>query len=153
MNKNIFNLWNKEKQKIHNKCIINVYINQREIWFTKMGQNIGFEENGKKDFSRPVLVLSKVGNLFFTVALTTKGKKNNHFYHRFKNINLFDKHKNNNDNSWAILPQVKVMDKKRFEEKIGFVTKNELDIIKKRLQHCCCNLFSLHFWRNPEGRL
>jgi len=50
MKENIFNLWNEEKQKINTKERDDVYINKREIWFTKMGQNIGFEENGKKSF-------------------------------------------------------------------------------------------------------
>lgn len=55
MNKDIFNLWNIEKNKINNREMSDVYINHREIWFTKMVQNIGFEENGKKEFSRPVI--------------------------------------------------------------------------------------------------
>ena len=133
MNKNIFNLWNREKQKIDKKDMNNVYINSREIWLTKMGQNIGFEENGKKDFNRPVLVIKKVGNLFFTVALTTKGKDNNYFYHKFKNIDLFNGHEVNINKSWIILSQVRVMDKRRFEEKIGLVQICEFKEIKQKI--------------------
>lgn len=131
MTENLFDKWNKEKQQINTKTKIKLFINPREIWFTKMGQNIGFEENGKKNFKRPVLVLKKVGNLFFTVALTTKGKLNNNFYHKFINIQ-FPKNPNIYT-SFAILSQVRVMDKKRFEVKIGNLDKDEFNIIKQKL--------------------
>lgn len=131
MKENIFNLWNIEKQKINNKKG-GVYINQREVWFTKMGQNIGFEENGKDNFLRPVLVIKKIGNLFFTVALTTKGKENNYFYYRLKDIELENpKHINS---SYLILSQVKVMGKRRFFKKVGTISNKELCIVKKKLK-------------------
>ena len=73
----IYHLQNKEKIKLNfEKEERGFYINLREIWFVKMGKNIGHEEDGKNKFLRPVLVIKKVGNLFFTVALTSKGKDN-----------------------------------------------------------------------------
>jgi len=99
-----------------------------------MGVNIGYEENGKEEFTRPVLVIKKVGNLFFTVALTTKGKAENKFYHHFKEVVFNDEHLKNKITSSAILSQVKVMDKKRFEEKIGTASKNEFYQVKEKLR-------------------
>lgn len=111
-NQQIFDSWNDEKKQIQIKNLPeNFFINKREVWFVKMGINLGFEENGKDQFLRPVLVLKKVGNLFFTVALTSKGKENN-FYHKFNEIELHNP--KYQDSSYAILSQVKVMDKKRF---------------------------------------
>ncbi len=130
----LFTLWGKEKQKIHAVKIQNFYVNQREIWFTKMGQNIGFEENGKSSFLRPVLVLKKVGNLFFTVALTSKGKSNNLFYHEIVEGKFNSKNLKYKNSSFAILSQVKVMDKKRFTEKMGIVSQEELENIQKKLK-------------------
>lgn len=131
MTKDRFNRWNEEKQKIHNSKNKNFYIKTREIWFTKIGQNIGFEENGKDDFMRPVLILKKIGNLFFTASLTTKGKDNN-FYHKISDIELHNpKHKNS---SYVILSQVKVIDKKRCVEKIGNVSHKEFNKIKEKLK-------------------
>jgi mRNA interferase MazF len=132
MRENIYNQWNIEKQRINKKDDRFFFINPREIWFTKMGQNIGYEENGKKEFSRPVLVLKKVGNLFFTVALTTKGKTDSRFYHLFEEVIFHGEHNNNNE-SWAILSQVKVMDKRRFEGKIGIVGNKEFSLIKQKI--------------------
>lgn len=108
-----------------------IYINPREIWFAKIGQNIGFEEKGKDNFLRPVLILKKIVNLFFTAALTIKGKDNN-FYHKISDVELHNpKHKNS---SYVILSQVKVIDKKRYTEKIGNVPKKEFGKIKEKLK-------------------
>jgi mRNA-degrading endonuclease toxin of MazEF toxin-antitoxin module len=98
-----------------------------------MGQNIGFEENGKKGFKRPVLVIKKVGNLFFTVALTTQGKVNNCFYHKLTNVKFLNIQTKNTNNSYAILSQARVMDKRRFGVKIGNINKTEFETIKKKL--------------------
>ncbi len=126
-----FDEWNKEKQEIHNTPTKKLFINPREIWLTKMGQNIGFEENGKENFLRPVLVVKVVGNMFFTAALTTGGKDNK-FYHKITKINL--ENPKYIDSSYLILSQVKVMDKKRFFKKIGFVEKEEFEEIKTKLR-------------------
>jgi len=56
---NIFDVWNQDKQFIDQQPLPNFYLNPREIWFTKMGKNVGFEEDGKDSFLRPVLVLKK----------------------------------------------------------------------------------------------
>lgn len=128
----VFDSWNNEKKQIQIKSLPkNFYINKREVWFVKMGINLGFEENGKDQFLRPVLVLKKVGNLFFTVALTSKGKENN-FYHKFDHIELHNP--KYQDSSYAILSQVKVMDKKRFFENIGTVPQDEFEMIKQKLR-------------------
>jgi len=127
-----FDDWNIEKKNLHTTQLPEFYINEREIWFTKMGKNIGFEESGKKDFLRPVLVIKKVGNLFFTVAMTTKGKEGNSFYHKLSEIELQNpKYKHC---SYLILSQVKVMDKRRFIKHIGGVSLKEFLHIKQKLR-------------------
>lgn len=128
-----FDEWNTEKKSIHTIKMPEFYINEREIWFTKMGENIGFEENGKKHFLRPVLVIKKIGNLFFTVAMTSKGKEKNSFYHKLSEIELQNpKYKNS---SFLILSQVKVMDKRRFVEHVGNVSSKEFGRIKEKLRN------------------
>lgn len=131
--KEVFDKWNIEKQCINNRNQDNVFIKTREIWYTKMGQNIGFEENGKNEFTRPVLVIKKVGNLFFTIALTTQGKISSPFYHKLSEIILYGNNERNINNSYAILSQARIMDKKRFEEKIGIISGTEFLIIKQKL--------------------
>ncbi len=42
-----FDEWNEEKKYLHSEEIGERYINPREIWYIKMGMNIGNEQNGK----------------------------------------------------------------------------------------------------------
>lgn len=133
MNDKSFDDWNEEKKLLNaldDKR--NFYINPREIWYVKMGKNVGFEENGKTDFLRPVLVLKKVGILFFVVAMTSKGKDKNVFYHRILKVSLHNK--KYQESSFVILSQVKVMDKKRFLEMAGSIPKEEFIEIQKKLR-------------------
>jgi hypothetical protein len=63
-------------------------------------------------------VLKKVGNLFFVVALTTKGKINNKFYHKIQTATFNKNNQKHKDEAYCILSQVKAIDKKRFLENI-----------------------------------
>ena len=58
-----------------------LFVKAREVWFAHLGINVGNEEDGKgKTFQRPVLILKKVGNMFFVAPMTTKGRDDK-FYH------------------------------------------------------------------------
>jgi len=132
MNKN-FESWSIEKKILDTTSQGKFYINIREIWQVKMGVNIWFEENGKDQFLRPVLVLKKIGNLFLTVALTSKWKVDSPFYHKFETIKLNNpKYKHS---SYAILSQIKVMDKKRFFENVWSLPNAEFLEVQKKLKN------------------
>lgn len=126
-----FDEWNEEKKKIHITGQSTVFINPRDLWYVKMGVNVGNETNGKDEFIRPVLVLKRVGNLLFVAPLTTKGKESN-FYHTISTANYVDMQYARNI-SRVELSQCKVMDKKRFLDKIGCIDSSELWDIKKKL--------------------
>ena len=79
----VFDEWNEEKKELqsqihHQKSLPKeeqkkiVYVNNREIWYAKLGMNLGSESNGKKNFRRPMLVIKKVGSMFFVAPMTTK---------------------------------------------------------------------------------
>jgi mRNA interferase MazF len=134
MTKKIFDRWNEEKQNLHFASKKISYPHVREIWYTKTGVNIGFEENGKKNFLRPVLILKKVGNLFFIVSLTTKGKDDYYFYHKINTAIFNNQNKKQSHNSYIILSQARVMDIKRFTEKMEFISGKEFIQIKEKLK-------------------
>lgn len=129
-----FDDWNDNKKAIHFNLWNELFINVRDIWFVKLWVNIWFEENWKKEFKRPVLVLKKVWNLFFVVPLTSKWKIENKFYHKLKTSVFNEKNQKHKDESFCILSQVKVIDKKRFDEHIWYVWKNEILEIKEKLR-------------------
>lgn len=108
-----FDIWNNEKKSINKKQIAHTYINPGEIWYIKLGVNIGFEQNGKKEFRRPVLVVKRIGNMYFCIPLTTKGK-DSPFYQKIK---LFGSDRD----SFLIVSQGRSFDKRRFMDTIGTV--------------------------------
>jgi len=125
--------WNDEKKSIDSQDRADLFIKQRQIWIVKMGKNIGFEEDGKSRFTRPVVVLKKVGSLYFTVALTSVNHANQRYYLPLKESSYVgEKFKTNH--SLAILSQVKVMDSKRFVRKIGNVSKRDHETLKEKLK-------------------
>ena len=58
-----------------------IYINEKEVRFARLWQNIGNEENGKgKYFSRPVLVMKRFWNMYFILPMTTSWKENRFYF-------------------------------------------------------------------------
>ena len=122
-----FNEWNEEKQKLHQRVDINsFYIQPRQIWYVKLWINVWFEQNGKRDFQRPILVIQRIWILFFVVPLSTKNKLNPYYY-KLTSVSF-------NKPSLAILSQVRIVDKRRFINPIGLVSEEEILIIKKLLK-------------------
>lgn len=123
MQKNFYN-WNIIKEKSHLRDS-RLLFNEREIWWCRLGVNIGDEEDGKGGlFLRPVLVLRKLNKrIFFGVPLSSVIKENHSYYHKFE-----FKGKSQS----VILAQVKLLDAKRFEEKMGAVGKGEFELIKEK---------------------
>ena len=110
------------------------FINEREIRYVRLWVNVWYEENGKKWFLRPVLVIKKVGNLFFVVAMTSKGKEKNRFYHNLVDVIFNEKNKKYQNTSYCILSQVRVIDKKRFTEMMWLLGEEEFLFIKQKLK-------------------
>ncbi len=125
-----FNQWNQEKQHINCHGATGkrsqFYINKKEVRYTKLGINIGFEQDWKSEFKRAVLVIKKLGNLFLVIPMTTKNKKDQ--YHLWLQSFI-------GRQSRLILSQIKTIDKNRFIEKIGEIKNSELKNIKKKLRN------------------
>ena len=118
----------------HTKKTASFYINEREIRYVRLWVNIGYEENWKSGFLRPVMIIRKVWSLFFVVALTSKGKDKNRFYHKLTNVIFNEKNKKYKDTSYCILSQVRVIDKRRFTEIMWLVSDEEFFRIKQKLK-------------------
>lgn len=121
-----FDLRNILKQKIdaHRH---EFYVKERQIRYVHLGQNIGFEEDGKWiDFKRPVLVLKKIWNQFWVLPMTTKWK-DSRFYYRLADIYF-------NKPSRVILSQLRAIDKSRFIKEIGSVNEGDFLDIKEKLK-------------------
>ncbi len=126
-----FDKWNEVKKKT-DKVKMHFKIKPREIFWVKIGQNIGHEEFGKgKDFVRPVLMIRQLtGDLFIGIPTTTSKKEDNDYFH---NINYLNR-KKEMIHSVAMLLQFRVYSKKRLLSKIGVVNQNEFNVIVEKLK-------------------
>lgn len=108
-----FDAWNKQKKSIEKDTYI-PFFDIREIWWCKMGINIGFEQNGKgKSFERPVLVLKKFNQFCaLCVPLTTKKKKGQYYFLLGKITGA---------SASLVLSQVRFLDSRRLSQKICVV--------------------------------
>lgn len=128
MSNEMFNNWNKLKQKIHFWNIKEFYVKEKQIWYIHNWVNIWFESNWKwEDFKRPVLILKKVWSLFFVATMTTKWKDNKFYYKLDKSYFWKD--------SYVSLSHVKIIDKKRFFEEVWKISWEDFKKIKKELQN------------------
>jgi len=95
---------------------------ERDIWWCKLGENIGDEGNGKSRlFSRPVLVVKKFNkNIFLGVPLSKQIKPDNKYYFTF---NLHQEKRS------ALISQIRILDAKRINDKIGRISKQQFQKI------------------------
>ena len=114
---------------ILNKIIIdksenNALVNEGEVYWCSLGENIGFEQNGKgDDFRRPVLIFKKFNNMiFWGIPMSSKIKDNKYY------VKVMLK---GNEQS-AIISQLRILDTKRLDKKIGYISK--IDHIKIQLK-------------------
>lgn len=124
-----FDIWNEQKKRLDFEEKI-IGIKQRDVVFVHIGQNIGFEQNGKgEEFLRPVVVI-KIFNrrLFFGIPLTSKHKYGDFFEDiAYKRGEKYIK-------STAILVQARSFDTKRIKYKSGVVEKKVFEHISSRLK-------------------
>jgi mRNA interferase MazF len=124
MNKDFFN-WAKQKNKIHEDKI-RAYFNEREVWFASLGANVGYEQDGRgKRYLRPIIVVKKFNNeVLWCIPLT----KNNKIQRYYFALNI------NNNTSTAILTQLRLIDAKRLQYKIGNISEKAFSEIKEKIK-------------------
>jgi len=122
-----YQIWMPVKTEINNTDLRPKGCKPREVWICNVGENIGFEEDGKgKEFTRPVLVLKSFNKYFcYIVPLSTTNKRGK-YYHAFDG--------KTGKTSIALLSQSKPIDTARLSRKVGFVNKNEFKIIQEKLK-------------------
>ncbi len=114
------------KSEINNNELCPRGFKEREVWVCNVGDNIGFEEDGKGgDFTRPVLILKVFSRRFcYIIPLSTTSKRGKFYY-------AFDS--NTGKISVALLSQLRAIDSARLRDKIGFVRKEDFYKIKNQV--------------------
>lgn len=120
-----FDEWNAVKKEIdtREKPVI---FKERDIFWASIGENVGFEQNGKGEiFSRPVLIVKRFSrNMFFGIPLSTKLRDGNFFY----------EFELNGEKSSALIVQGRLFDTKRLENKVGMMSKDDFENLKVRVR-------------------
>lgn len=109
--------WIYTKIDINKKERNRIFIKEGEVRWCALGENIGDEENGKGQvFRRPVLVFKKFNNnIFWGIPMSTKNKDNVYYVRvLLKNIEQS-----------AIISQLRVLDTKRLDTQIGYLSDND----------------------------
>ena len=125
-----FNQWNEVKKKTEdNKRKLG--IKPRDIFWAKIGQNIGSEEYGKNDnFARPVIIVRKLTHdLFIGIPLTSTIKDNDYF-HSFEYTNK----SNGLTKNSAMILQVRTFSIKRLMNKTGVISKENFEVVIEKLK-------------------
>ncbi len=125
-----YNEWhNKKKVLNERKDIDNIFFRVKEVWWTALGVNIGFEQDGKgEEFRRPVLILKKFNKyVVLVVPLTTKIKKDNKYY-------VSCSIANDDILRMAIISQIRLIDTKRFIDKLGVASEDSYIKIKNAIK-------------------
>jgi len=125
-----FDKWNNVKKATQqNKRKLG--IKPREIFWVKIGQNIGSEEYGKdEDFTRPVIIIRKLTHDLFIGVPITSSIKNNDYFHKF---NYTNKTRGNVENTAMIL-QLRTFSIKRVLSKIGKINQEDFNKIVEKSQ-------------------
>ena len=120
--------WNEVKKETSIKNI-KIGIKPREIFWVKIGQNIGSEEYGKgKNFTRPVIIIRKLTKELFIGIPTTTTLKTNDYFHQFK----YHSKKDGDIEVSAMILQFKVFSTKRLTNRIGMINKDDFDKILEK---------------------
>lgn len=127
--KNDYYHWHEIKSSL-NERKKDVFFRERDIWFCHLGFNLGYEQNGTgKNFVRPIVIFKKFNlDTFYAVPLTSR-KKEGRFYFSFS-----FKEKE----STAILSQIRILDRRRLNRKIGVMTQNDFFSLQKEVSDLLC---------------
>lgn len=124
MNKD-FDRWNKVKKQtnVEEPRLYTV----REIWWCRLGANVGFEQDGNgRLFLRPVVIVRAFGpNICLILPLTASKQK-----HPLR-ILVGDVQ---GKQASALLSQMRIIDTRRLVEKVGFMNKQVFTELKMALK-------------------
>ena len=121
--------WHSHKTKI-DQIENRPFFHEREIWFCYLGANIGFEEDGGKDFLRPVVIVRKFSKeIFWGIPLTNTNKKDAPYYFSFVFLREGIEHKNT-----VLLSQIRLIDARRLSYQIGEISKDDFKNLIEKLK-------------------
>jgi len=100
---------------------------QRDIWWCSLGVNVGFEQDGTgKSYERPVVVLRGFSKAVCLVVPLTTSTKENKYHLALGEID--------GKSAAAITSQVRLVDTRRFIDKVGMLEKEKFQELKNAVR-------------------
>jgi mRNA interferase MazF len=126
-NEKDYQQWMPVKAKVHNEAARPQMFKESDVWLCHVGDNVGFEEDGKgQKYLRPVVIVRKYNNqLCHVVPLSTTSNRGRFYF-------PFDSH--TGKTSVAITSQLRAVDSSRLMRKIGYINPSDLVVLKKKLR-------------------
>jgi mRNA interferase MazF len=123
MSEKDYRQWMPVKAELHNEASRPIGYKEREIWLCNIGENIGYENDGKgRRFVRPVLIVTAFNRqTCFVVPLSTTPKRTRFHF-------AFDG--NTGKESVALLSQPRAIDASRLHRKIGIVSERDFNVLR-----------------------
>ncbi len=117
--------WNIVKKELSKKEE-KFFFKEGDIWWVSLGKNLGTESYGKGEiFRRPVLVIKKLNsNSCIVLPLTSKSKNGTWF----TDISF------QNEIKTVLLYQIKMINTKRFQRRLGVLDDNDFKKVKEKLK-------------------
>jgi mRNA-degrading endonuclease toxin of MazEF toxin-antitoxin module len=120
-----FDSWIAHKKTI-NEAPGKLY-SKRDIWWCSLGVNVGFEQDGTgKSYERPVVVLRGFSRAVCLVVPLTTSTKENKYHVALGDID--------GKPAAAIISQIRLVDTKRFIDKIGMLDKVKFEEMKNAVK-------------------
>lgn len=117
-----FDRWNEVKKRTHAEAPR--FYTVREIWWCRLGINVGTEQDGRGEwYVRPCVILRGFGPDACLVAPLTTSKRE-HPLRIF--VGMVDDRE-----ARANLSQLRIIDTRRLERKIGFLEKDTFNRVRK----------------------
>lgn len=121
------------KTTLNNNVIPRLFFHEREVWYCHLGENIGFEQDGRGDqFLRPVVIVRKFNKEVFWGVSLTRTQKKLPFYFAFTLQS--ESKKGAVEKSTAVLSQIRLIDAKRLRRMIGYISEEEYVLLKEKTQ-------------------
>ena len=118
--------WNGLKKQLSKKEKL-ISFKDRDIFYMNMGENLGFEQNGKgESFVRPVIIFKKFNkNMFLGIPISSQVKEGSYFF-KFE-FEKRSKQGSKISKNIAILVQLRLYSSKRLLNKIGVINKESFE--------------------------
>jgi mRNA interferase MazF len=126
-----YEAWTPLKRTLNNSGDPRLFFHEREVWYCHLGENVGFEQDGRGDqFLRPAVILRKFNNDICWAVPLTRVQKDLPFYFTFN----LQSDGADNQRSTAVLSQLRLIDTKRLRRMIGYISEDDFGALKKKLK-------------------